>query len=139
MIVADTGVMVALIDASEHRHRLVRRLYEQHADEWILPAAILPEVDYLLATHLSAKARSAFLADLADGAYLVDWGQDEDLVAAQKICARYQDLRLGFVDAMVIAAVERLEASAIATLDLRHFAAVAIRGNPRLLPRDAST
>ena len=138
MIVVDTGVMVALIDASEQRHRIVRRLYQQLADEWILPAAILPEVDYLLATHLSAKAQSAFLVDLAEGAYIVDWGQDDDLAAAQRICARYQDLGLGYVDAMVIAAAERLKADAIATLDLRHFASVTIRGNPRLLPRDAT-
>ena len=103
------------------------------------PAAILPEVDYLLASHLGAKAQSVFLIDLAEGAYAVDWGQDEDLTAAQKICARYPNLGLGFVDAMVIAAAERLKAEAIATLDLRHFASVAIRGNPRLLPRDATT
>jgi len=37
---------------------------------------------------------------------------------------------------MVIAAAERLKAEAIATLDLRHFSAVSIKGNPRLLPRD---
>jgi hypothetical protein len=31
---------------------------------------------------------------------------------------------------------ERLRADAIATLDMRHFAAVSIKGNPLLLPRD---
>jgi hypothetical protein len=36
----------------------------------------------------------------------------------------------------VIAMAERLGAKAIATLDLRHFGAVAIKGRPRLLPRD---
>jgi len=36
----------------------------------------------------------------------------------------------------VIATAQRLRAEAIATLDLRHFAAVSIVGNPRLLPRD---
>jgi hypothetical protein len=40
------------------------------------------------------------------------------------------------VDAVVIVTAERLEADTIATLDLRHFAAVPIRGNPRLVPRD---
>jgi hypothetical protein len=37
----------------------------------------------------------------------------------------------------VIAMAERLSASAIATLDLRHFGAVAIKREPKLLPRDA--
>ena len=43
---------------------------------------------------------------------------------------------MGLVDAVVMATAERLGARAIATLDLRHFAAVAILGNPILLPRD---
>jgi len=47
-----------------------------------------------------------------------------------------KSLQIGFVDSMVIAAAERLKAEAIATLDLRHFSAVSIKGNPRLLPRD---
>ena len=46
-------------------------------------------------------------------------------------------LRLGLVDAVVMAIAERLRAEAIATLDLRHFGAVKIAGSPRLLPRDA--
>ena len=40
------------------------------------------------------------------------------------------------MDAVVIAVAERLKAEAIATLDLKHFGAVRIAGNPRLLPRD---
>jgi hypothetical protein len=36
-----------------------------------------------------------------------------------------------------MAVAERLEADAIATLDLRHFGAVTLTTTPRLLPRDA--
>jgi hypothetical protein len=36
----------------------------------------------------------------------------------------------------VIAVAERLRTDAIATLDVKHFGAVRIAGNPRLLPRD---
>jgi predicted nucleic acid-binding protein len=43
---------------------------------------------------------------------------------------------MGLVDALVIAAAERLGARAVATLDTRHFAAVKIRGAPQLYPRD---
>jgi hypothetical protein len=35
-----------------------------------------------------------------------------------------------------MAVAERRKVEAIATLDLRHFGAVALRGRPRLLPRD---
>ena len=55
---------------------------------------------------------------------------------AHEIASRYRSLHLGLVDTVVIAVAERLRAEAIATLDLRHFAAVAIRTKPCLLPRD---
>jgi len=136
MTIVDTGAMIALIDASEDHHAVLRDVFEEHPSGWILPAAILPEVDYLVATHLGAKAQAAFLADLAEGAFAVDWGGDDDLRVAHRICTRYRSLRLGLVDALVIAAAERLKADAIATLDLSHFGAVSIKGHPRLVPRD---
>ena len=63
-------------------------------------------------------------------------GREADLRRANEIATRYRALRLGLVDAAVVAAAERLRATAIATLDLRHFGAVTIRGRPRLIPRD---
>jgi uncharacterized protein len=136
MIVVDTGAMVALLDASDEHHAVVRESFDEDPSTWILPWAILPEVDYLIGKYLGAKAQEAFLNDLAEGAFTVEWGRDEDLTAAKRICTRYRSLGLGLVDAAVIATAERLKADAIATLDLRHFAAVSIKGNPRLLPRD---
>jgi predicted nucleic acid-binding protein len=136
VIVADTGAVVALIDADERHHRLLGDLYRQDPAAWILPWAVLPEVDYLLATHVSARAQDAFVADLAGGEWMVDWGQEGDLARVHELTTRYRSLRIGLVDAAVIVVAERLRASAIATLDLRHFGVVAIRGRPRLVPRD---
>ena len=136
MILVDTGAMVALLDADEQHHRIIRAIYDENPHEWVLPWPILPEVDYLVATHIGPKAQDALLADLADGAFSIEWGRDEDLAAAARIHKRYRSLGLGLVDAAVIATAERVKPRAIATLDLRHFGAVTIKGNPRLLPRD---
>jgi predicted nucleic acid-binding protein len=103
----------------------------------VLPWAILPEVDYLVSRHLGSQAQQVLLTDLAEGAFSVEWGDDEDLAAAHHIHTRYRRLGLGLVDATVIAVAERLKARAIATLDVKHFGAVTITGAPRLLPRDA--
>jgi uncharacterized protein len=137
MIVADTGALIALFDRSDDHHDPVRRVYEEDPDRWILPWAILPEVDYLTATHLGHRAHDLWLADLSSGALSVEWGRPEDLTAAERICRRYTSLRVGLVDAVVIAIAERLRADAIVTLDLKHFGAIAIKGKPLLLPRDA--
>jgi uncharacterized protein len=136
MIVADTGAVVALLDADEKHHAVLRDLYDAQPSAWILPWAILPEIDYLVRRHLGKRAQDAFLSDLVSGAFSVEWGRDEDLAVARRLHIRYSSLGLGLVDASVIAMAERLKADAIATLDLRHFAAVAIAGTPRLLPRD---
>lgn len=136
MIVADTGAIVALIDRSDRHHRVLRELYEADPSAWVLPWAILPEVDYLIGAHVGAKAQAAFMTDLGEGAFAVAWGDDGDVDAANRLSARYAKLRMGLVDAVVMVTAARLKARAIATLDLRHFAAVTIPGNPRLVPRD---
>ena len=136
MIVADTGAVIALVDRKDRHHAAVLAAYEAHADEWVLPWAILPEVDYLLGAHVGPAAQDAFLADLSEGAYQVQWGTDQDLDDALRITRQYSKLKLGVVDAVVIAIAARHRAAAIVTVDLRHFGAVRIAGSPALWPRD---
>jgi hypothetical protein len=136
VIVADTGAVVALLDRRDRHHHALAELFSEAGEDWVLPWAILPEVDYLAAEHLGPKAQAAFLDDLASGAFVVEWGTDADIDRAREIHRKHRGLRMGLVDAVVMATAERLGARAIATLDLRHFGAVPILGNPRLLPRD---
>ena len=137
MIVADTGAILALLDKGDRHHAAVRELYEDRPDDWLLPWAILPEVDYLVSSELGERAQEAFLADVAEGSFVVEYGKHEDIVRALEIGRKYRALKLGLVDAVVMAIAERIRAQAIATLDLRHFSAVRILGSPLLLPRDA--
>ena len=136
MIVADTGAVVALLDRDDRHHDALRAAFESDPDAWVLPWAILPEVDRLAQTRLGAAVARAFRADLAAGLFAVEWGGEADLVRAAEIEARYADLALGLVDAVVMATAERVGARAIATLDLRDFAPVALEGRPALWPRD---
>ena len=135
-VIADTGAIVGLIDRADRHHQTLRELFDEAEQRWILPWAILPEVDYLVATHVGVRAQDAFLADLADGTFHVSWGEDGDLFAAEQMAKQYRALKLGLVDAVVMATAARLRADAIVTLDVRHFSAVKIPGAPRLLPRD---
>ena len=135
MIVADTGAIVALLDRTDRHHRALSVLYRDDPDAWILPWAILPEVDYLVSTQLGTRVHRLWLSDLAAGAFTVHWGSDGDLSAASAVAAQYASLHLGLVDAVVMAAADRLRAD-IATLDLRDFGAVTFQHAPRLLPRD---
>jgi hypothetical protein len=136
VILADTGAIVALVDADDRHHETLRRLFEEDPDAWVLPWAILPEVDYLLAEHVGTRAQERFAGDLASGAWTIEWGEVTDLVRAEEIARRHRALKLGLVDSVVMAVAERRRAESIATLDLRHFAAVRLRHRPGLLPRD---
>jgi uncharacterized protein len=137
VIVADTGAIVALVDSDDRHHKAVRTLFEADSGRWVIPWATLPEVDYLLGAHVGRKAQEAFLGDIADGAFVIEWGRDEDVARARVLDRKYRALRLGLVDGVVIAVAERLRAKAIVTLDVRHFGAVSIHGRPKLLPRDS--
>jgi predicted nucleic acid-binding protein len=136
VIVADTGAVVALLDADDLHHKVLRDLFATRPDAWILPWAILPEVDYLVSSRFGARVQEAFLEDLGSETFLVEWGEPQDVTEALRIHRHHKALRLGLVDSVVIAVAARLRAEAIATLDLRHFGAVRLPGNPKLYPRD---
>ncbi len=136
MIVADTGAILALLDADDEHHGALREIFERQRRAWLLPWAILPEVDYLAPTQLGRRVQQAFLDDLVSGAFVVDWGVPDDITRARDLDRRHGGLELGLVDGIVMAIAERRRAEAIATLDERHFGAVKLRHRPKLLPRD---
>ena len=90
LIVADTGAIIALIDADEQHHSQLLELYDADPDSWVLPWAILPEVDYLLETRVGRRAQQRFSADLTDGVFRLEWGQDSDFARAQELDRRYR-------------------------------------------------
>jgi len=138
VIVVDTGGMIALLDRDDRHHARVRTFFEETGEQWILPWAILPEVDYLVETRLGPRVADAFVADLRDGLFTVDGQTDRDLPRAAALLAQYRDLRMGVVDAVVMAQTERHHAEAIVTTDARHFRAVTLRLSPapRMIPVD---
>lgn len=136
MIVADTSAVVALLDRRATDHDAIRRAYQERPAEWVLPWAILPELDYIVAARLGATVAGTFREDLAEGRFMIEWGRIGDLRRAVDLHATYGSLQLGLVDGVVMAVAERLRARAIATVDLRDFAAVSLEGRPQLWPRD---
>ena len=89
-----------------------------------MPALVVSEVAHLLATRVGTGAELRFLADLAAGDFIVDAPMPADWERVTQLVARYRDMRLGTVDASVVAVAERLGITRIATLDRRHFSVV---------------
>lgn len=136
MIVADTSAIVALVDADDRHHERLVAAFEADPGAWVLPWAILPEVDYLLLHHVGKAAELAFVQDLAESRWAVEWQDPADLTRAAELCARHAALQVGLVDTVVMAVAERLRARAIATLDERHFGVIPLDRSFEILPRD---
>ncbi|MGH2858346.1 MAG: type II toxin-antitoxin system VapC family toxin [Solirubrobacteraceae bacterium] len=122
-LIADTGPIVAALNRDDPDHLRCRSLLEAD-DDVIVPGATLAEIDYWLRKFGAQSAWRRFVGEIRDGLYRVADPTEADLVRAAELEERYSDLRLGFVDASVIALCERLDQTRLATLDRRHFTVV---------------
>lgn len=120
-LIIDTGPLFAALDRDDDFHVPCRDLVTRFAGELLIPAPVLVEVDYWIHARLNANAGARFLEDVASGALeVIDLTRD-DYARAVEICRRYADADVGFVDAAVLAVVERFGEPKLATLDRRHF------------------
>ena len=126
--VADTGAIYALIDRKDAWHARVVEWWAAAARRVYLPASILPEVCYLLATRISADAEIALMRSVRDGELDVVEHEFADHARAHELMTTFRDMELGFVDAMVIAAVKwRRSVVSISPAPMRSAAAPARR------------
>jgi uncharacterized protein len=121
-LLVDTGVLYALADRRDAWHARVRSYLQSRRDTLLAPVTILPEVAYLLRERIGAHAEHAFTQSIAKGEVAVEGLERRDFARAGQLMSDYD--WLGFVDATVIAAAERLKMSTLATTDRRHFAVV---------------
>ena len=123
-LICDTGPLYAAMDRSDADHEVCAQLLAGSVEQLLVPAPVVVELDWLAGDRLGSEPFSAFLADLEDGAVTVVDLVPTDYVRVRELLARYADLKLGFVDAAVVAVVERLGERKLATLDHRHFGTI---------------
>jgi uncharacterized protein len=138
VLLFDAGALVASVDRSERAHPAVRKIVETAAQPLVTTQIVLAEVDYLLLTRGGVAVESAFLADVASGAYIAECLSVEDLRLANQLIVRYRDLQVGLADASMVVLAARYGTSTIVTLDERCFRAMQplTGGHFTLLPAD---
>jgi uncharacterized protein len=137
-LILDTGPLYASLDRSDADHTSCRRLIETASEPLLIPAPVLVEVDYWIHVRLHTGVLVALLDDIVAGAYIVEDLEGEDYRRIREIADAYGDADVGFVDAAVLAVVERLNERKLATLDHRHFQMLRPRHTDalQLLPED---
>lgn len=123
-LILDTGPLLAALDAADPDHSRCAALLTDTAEDLVVPALVLAELDYWCARRLSPDAWLIFLDDVVAGAYRVEPPASIDLSRCRELQDQYRDLSLGVVDASIIALAERFDEPKVATLDHRHFRAV---------------
>lgn len=120
-LILDTGPLYASLDRSDQDHPACRALIEEATEPLLIPAPVLVEVDYWIQQRLNPGVLVALLADVESGAYRVEDLTPADYIRVRELVDRYADADIGFVDAAVLAIVERLDEPKLVTLDRRHF------------------
>ena len=120
-LILDTGPLYASLDRDDAAYGAPQRLIEDTTEPLVVPAPVLVEVDYWIQQRLHPGILVGLLDDIADGAYFVEDLLTQDSRRVRELCDRYADADVGFVDAAVLAIVERLNEPKLATLDRRHF------------------
>jgi uncharacterized protein len=139
-LILDTGPLLAALDANDRDHARCASLLLEAREDLVVPGLVLAELDYWCHERLTGDAWLVFLEDLLSGVYRAEHPTGDDLARCATLQREYADLRLGVVDASVIALAERLDESKVATLDRRHFSVVrpAHTARLRLLPDEGS-
>ncbi|MEP6831841.1 MAG: PIN domain-containing protein [Gemmatimonas sp.] len=123
-VIADTGPLYALIDRTDAWHERVMAWWQDAPRSVLVPVTVLPEVSYLLMTRIGTRAENAFIRAVADGEFVVEPLEFDDIDRAANIMSQYGDLPLGFVDATVVAMAERLDVQSVLTTDRKHFGVI---------------
>ena len=120
-LILDTGRLYATLDRDDAAYRSCRRLLEEAGELVAVPSPVLVEVDYWIHRRLHPGILVALLDDIDAGAHRVEDLRLEDYRRVREICDQCADADVGFVDAAVLAIIERLGEPKLATLDRRRF------------------
>lgn len=122
-LVLDTGVLYAALDAKQPRHGVCLDLLTSVSERLIIPDPVLVELNYFM-RRTGTRGWTAFVDQVREGTYSLYPLSSATLVRAAEVEDQYASLKLGLVDAAVLATCEELGEDKVATLDRRHFSMV---------------
>jgi predicted nucleic acid-binding protein len=120
-LILDSGPLLASIDRRDANYVACRQLIESADEPIVVPGPVLVEVDYFIHTRLHPGVRLTLLDNIVSGTIRIEELIADEYQRVRELCERYADADFGFVDAAVLAIVERLNEPKLATLDHRHF------------------
>ena len=124
MIVVDTGPLVAAADADDHDRGRCVAMFAAARRPWLVPQPVIAEVCYLPEREHGSRAEAAFLRSFSRRELTMVPLTVADTDRMADLVETYASLRLGGVDASVIAVAGRLNVATVAILNRRDFTVV---------------
>ncbi|MBC7794991.1 MAG: type II toxin-antitoxin system VapC family toxin [Clostridia bacterium] len=136
-VLVDTGFVVALVNKTDPDHERCTAVWGDLHARLLTVEGVLVE-----STHMLRKARNgpaAAIGLLFDSAAKIIPASETRARRAIALMAKYRDVPMDFVDAMLVVIAEERRARDVLTLDRRGFEAYRILGRERfrLLPEQA--
>jgi len=120
-LLLDTGPLVALLDASERRHRDCASFFAAWKGSVVTTEAVVTEAVYLL-TSARVDGTKVIEFCLRGGATVKPWTEVRARRASE-LMVKYDDVPMDYADATLVALAEELKTSEIFTLDRKGFTA----------------
>ncbi|MGH9607018.1 MAG: type II toxin-antitoxin system VapC family toxin [Terracidiphilus sp.] len=117
-VLLDTGVIVALLDRHESKHKLCVETVRSLGRPMVTCEAVIMESCYLL-SHISG-ASEAIVENVSKGIFKIDFALLRAAPQIHAILEKYRDMPADFADACLIQMADELKTGDVLTLD-RHF------------------
>lgn len=115
LILVDSGILFAYYSAKDKYHHQVRSFFERCTSRLITTPSCITEVMWLL--NADWQTQNELLLDVAKEIYECVPLLSQDFSRIAELNTQYADLPGDFADLCLVAISERLDISAIATLD----------------------
>jgi hypothetical protein len=115
IVLVDAGPLVAYYNRNDRWHEAVKDYFETARHLFVTTPPCLTEVMWLLSEDW--RVQNEFLIDLARGLYVCEPLLAEDFARVAELNTRYRDMPADFADLSLVVVSERLDISAVASLD----------------------
>jgi predicted nucleic acid-binding protein len=123
MVIADTGVWLALANRNDRFHHAAVEAVSGMQEELITTWPVVTETCHLLSTRLGAIALEQFLGALQGGAAHIFSLQADHLPRILQLVRKYRQLPMDLADASLVLLAEELGSGRILSTDRRDFRA----------------
>ena len=115
--ILDISFLVATVDIKDENYGRILDVIVDSKEVLVLPTTVLPEVCHLLASRLGYPITRQVLTELANSNVIIEGIDKTDLKRVTEILDQYNDSKLNFVDATIVAIAERMNITKIFTLN----------------------